>query len=394
LELAFQRARSEHRPLFVVFRCLPCKQCSDFDRDVLEGGPELDPLLREFVTVRLTDVRNVDLRLFPMEDFQDFDLSWWGRFLSPEGEVYGVFGGRDHVSDSTRISVPALTATLGRVLAHHRDPARGSKPVDRTGPPRTPPDLPGFGSWARAGAPEAREGCLHCHQVAEILRQPAIDAGTFDKRKDLSMWPLPESAGIELERDHGLRVAAVQPGSSAARADLRPGDILDSADGRRLFSQADFRGVLHRGPSGRGEIELSWHRGGQVHDSRLHLEEGWRSRWDSSEIAWRMSVSQGNIGGNPGFWPLRAREDLARKLALPPGRLAVQPYYGKAKDVPARKAGLEEDLVVTAVNGQSPDLHGREFLTWFRLAFNPGDPVTFTVRDHRGREREIAHAAE
>src|SRR5690242_20326004 len=45
---AMEQARRENRPLFVTLRCLPCKQCSAFDKDVLEGGPLLDPLLRQF----------------------------------------------------------------------------------------------------------------------------------------------------------------------------------------------------------------------------------------------------------------------------------------------------------------------------------------------------------
>src|SRR5687768_15532257 len=102
---AMEQARRENRPLFVTLRCLPCKQCSAFDKNVLEGGDALDPLLKQFVTVRLIDAQDVDLRVLPMEGFQDLDLSWWGWFLSPEGRVYGVFGGRDHVSDETRISV-------------------------------------------------------------------------------------------------------------------------------------------------------------------------------------------------------------------------------------------------------------------------------------------------
>src|SRR5687768_3330195 len=102
---ALREAQAENRPVFVTMRCLPCKQCSAFDKNVLEGGSELDPLLRQFVTVRLIDAQDVDLRVLPMEGFQDLDLSWWGWFLSPEGRVYGVFGGRDHVSDETRISV-------------------------------------------------------------------------------------------------------------------------------------------------------------------------------------------------------------------------------------------------------------------------------------------------
>ena len=84
---ALREAQASKRPLFVTLRCLPCKQCSAFDKSVLEGGPQLDPLLKQFITVRLTDAQSVDLRLLPMEGFQDFDLSWWGWFLSPEGKV-------------------------------------------------------------------------------------------------------------------------------------------------------------------------------------------------------------------------------------------------------------------------------------------------------------------
>ena len=47
LAQAMTEAREQNRPLFVTFRCLPCKQCADFDKAVLEGGPDLDPLTME-----------------------------------------------------------------------------------------------------------------------------------------------------------------------------------------------------------------------------------------------------------------------------------------------------------------------------------------------------------
>src|SRR5438552_3766641 len=53
LPAALKVARQENRPVFVTLRCLPCKTCSEFDKDVLEGGPDLDPLFRQFITVRL-----------------------------------------------------------------------------------------------------------------------------------------------------------------------------------------------------------------------------------------------------------------------------------------------------------------------------------------------------
>src|SRR5206468_2931099 len=82
---AMKFAQAENRPLFVTMRCLPCKQCSAFFFFELEAAYEISPLLKQFVTVRLTDAQAIDLRMFPIEGFQDFDLSWWGWFLSPEG---------------------------------------------------------------------------------------------------------------------------------------------------------------------------------------------------------------------------------------------------------------------------------------------------------------------
>src|SRR5262249_9837381 len=84
LAKSLAEAKSTGRPMFVTFRCLPCKQCSAFDKDVLEGGGDLDPLLKQFITVRLISAKDIDFRIFPAEGFQDLDLTWWGDFVSRE----------------------------------------------------------------------------------------------------------------------------------------------------------------------------------------------------------------------------------------------------------------------------------------------------------------------
>jgi hypothetical protein len=133
LQKALAEAQQTNRPLFVTLRCLPCKQCSAFDKDVMEGGPLLAPLLSQFITVRLTNARAIDLRMLPIQGYQDLDISWWGYFLSPQGRIYGIFGGKDHVSDATRISPEALAVTMKRVLAHHYDPRRENWGIDGPG---------------------------------------------------------------------------------------------------------------------------------------------------------------------------------------------------------------------------------------------------------------------
>ena len=390
---AIAEAREENRPLFVTFRCLPCKQCSAFDKEVLEGGSDLSPILNQFITVRLTDAAAIDFRIFPVEGFADMDLSWWGWFLSPEGKVYGVFGGRDDVSDATRISKPALIASLLRVLSHHYDPRRVTWNIDGPAPDlsgtvRSPRQLTGYEGWLRSAHDgERKQTCIHCHQVNDILRQPAVAAKTFDKQRDFDVWPLPENVGLVLDRDHGLLVTNVIAGSPADKAGLKVGDVLGAADGRRCFSQTDFRGVLHRGPRGAGEIEVWLKRGAEVMSSKLAVAEGWRK----TVLDWRMSVSQGIVGAYPGFFPLVVKSPRREQLKIPADKMAVEPYMGSSTNSPGYAAGLRGSHVVTAVDGESPDLTGRAFLVWFIQKHDPGDRVTVTVADKTGQRRDVTY---
>lgn len=397
-ELTEARAEAQrtNRPLFVVFRCLPCKQCADFDAEVLEGGERLDPLLARFVTVRLTGAHDVDLRLFPMREFQDFDLSWWGWFLSPEGRVYGTFGGRDSSGDASRVSAEALAKALERVLAHHEDPRRPSWDVDGPlpelgGAPQTAKQLPGYASWRKLSERgEADGSCLHCHEVGEIVRQGEVDARRFDKSRDVYVWPYPENVGLELVRDDGLLVAKVSPGSAAAKLGLAAGDVLGAAAGRRLFSQTDFRAALHRAPSADARVELVWLSNGAVKRGELVLADGWRK----STISWRKSLAEGTLGAHPGMaWFFPAKPDVRRKFGLAPQTMAIRPHFGPEPGWRARDAGLTTDDTIVEVNGQSPDLANREFLTWFRLTFEPGETIRYRVLDARGRERTVTFTA-
>lgn len=392
LTKAMAEAKAENRPLFVTFRCLPCKQCSAFDKDVLEGGPELDPLLKQFVTVRLVSAKDLDFRIFPAGGFQDMDLSWWGYFLSPEGKVYGIFGGRDEVSDETRISKGALINTLRRVLAHHNDPRRAAWNIDGPAPDlsaerKTPTDLPGYKAWSAGRVFDKRTqeaGCLHCHQVVEIMREPAIEAKTFDKVKDTQIWPLPENVGVKVDRDDGLRVTEVRPDSPAARAGIKPGDQLAMAGGRKLFGQADFRGVLHRAP-GAGTLDIAWLRDGTVMTGQLALAGDWRK----TNLDWRTSVAGGNIGAAPGFWPVPVTAADRKKLGFSDDAMAVRPF-GITPE--AKAAGVTPTSIITAVGDDTRNLSGGAFLVWFRMHHEPGDTVKFTVKDTSGESKNMTYA--
>ncbi|MCM8538672.1 MAG: thioredoxin family protein [Lentisphaeraceae bacterium] len=384
LEKSLFEAQLKNRPLFVTFRCLPCKQCSSFDKGVLEGGPELSPLLKEFITVRLTDAAQLNSTIFNFEGYQDLDLSWWGYLLSPKGQIYGVFGGKDHISDATRISIPALQNTLTRVLNHHYQPDRKSWKVDGPEPVlsqgKAPKDYPMFDDWTKENPWFAKQTCIHCHQVNDILRFAPIKLGKFDKKKDLDMWPLPENTGIEVDLDHGLKVKSLVE-DRPVKHSLKVGDELVAAGNRLLFSQADFRAVLHRFTD-KGILDVWVKRDGQIIKSALVLNENWKQPLKEEHLYWRKSVYDGPISSGPGFFPLKGPKTGK-------GSMSIKPYFGKNfKDRPAYIAGIRPNHVIVAVNGKSPDLVGRTFIGWFKLNFSPGETVTYTVME-KGKRKDF-----
>lgn len=383
-EAALAEAQSTGLPILATWRCLPCKQCAEFDKNVLDGSPALDPLLRRFITVRLIDAAQLDERYFPYKTHQDLDLSWWAYFLSSKGDYYGVFGGKDHVSDKTRISEPALVNSLQRVLAHHYDPRRPSWKIDL--PQGTasktksgPKDSHGYTLLRQKhpyiDKPHKQYGaCIHCHQVGDMQTMEALGNGTFSVEQFTGKWPLPENVGILLDRDDGLLVRQVTPGSAATQAGILAGDRLGMANSTRLFGQADFRGVLHRATFGADSIEVAWLRDGQVHHGTLQVPPGWRK----TENSWRKTVYDGVYGPGMGFFPLKGPR-AGRGQGL-----SVRPWMGnKPAERPVFQTGLRPTMEIIAINGMDKDTETRQLIAWFRLNHKAGDTVTYRVKGGR-----------
>lgn len=364
---ALREAQAAKKPLFVTFRCLPCKQCAAFDKNVLEGGPKLTPLLSQFITVRITNAAQLDGKYFPYRTHQDLDLSWWGYFMSPEGGVYGVFGGKDHVSDSTRISEEALVNTMNRILVHHR---KGGDIITEKHDPKKPTELEAYDHFAKPRSHVRQQACLHCHQVNDILTTESIESGTFTKAKLMERWPLPENTGMILDRDHGLKVVDIVAGSPAEKAGIKNGDELIYLEGTHLFSQADLRGALHRADSGATNLQIAWLRNGAPGSGEIAVDTGWKT----TENWWRKSIYDGVVGPYLGFFPLQGRGQGK-------GSLSVKPFMGKdAKNSPWWASGLRPNHEIIEINGRSDDWNTRQFLTWFRLNHEVGDAVTLKVK--------------
>jgi serine protease Do len=324
-------------------------------------------MAKQFVLVRITRMRGVDLDLF---DF-DYDLTWMGFFLHPDGTIYGRYGGRDADSADSRLSLAGLRYALEAALARHRRTDFQSDPA-KTKPPRTVEQYP-----AARRFPE--RACIHCHQIYDLRRESLQAAGKW-KLDELWVYPLPENIGLTLDVDRGDRIAHVVADSPAARAGLQAGDRLLTIDNRSIASFADVQYALHRAPA-RGTLTLAWQHENETRKRELTLSEGWRK----TDISWRWSLR----GVDPPPWvhgdDLSAEEKKA--LGLSAKRLAFRqgPFVSQL----ARQAGIRQNDIILGVDGKHLDMTERQFGAYIRLNYRVGNRVIYNIL-RRGKRLDIA----
>lgn len=94
LELAFEQAKAENKPIFLDFTGWTCTNCWRNAIDVFPR-PEVEPLLKQYVRVALyTDDATFgeQWQKYQSERFETFSLPFYA-VLSPDNEVIGTYGG-------------------------------------------------------------------------------------------------------------------------------------------------------------------------------------------------------------------------------------------------------------------------------------------------------------
>jgi serine protease Do len=308
-----------------------------------------------FVRVRLVRITGADLNIF---DF-DYDLTWAAFFLSADGVVYGRFGGRDAKGPDTRNSLLGLRFALEQALAAHRE-HRAEKPSAR--PPVFVEEYP-------SAHKVVRNGCVHCHQVSEIRRRDAKDAGTW-KRASVWAYPLPENIGVTLDRDRGDRVQTVIGGSLAAKAGLKASDTIKTLNGRTVFSFADAQYVLHHAPT-EGSIDITWTHDRQTQRATLQLANGWRR----TDLTWRPSMLDLlptlAVSGHDLSISEKKSIDLAEK------QLAFRqsaPVHSEAQAI-----GVRAGDIILGIDNLALEMTADRFRVYVRQTYLVGDRVTLNV---------------
>lgn len=350
---------------------------------MVRPSKSLAKLLDEFICVRVTDMRGVNLARY---DF-DFDLTFALLAMDVDGQVYHRYGGRDERGADTWLSGASLEHMLEASLNEHDARAElraNGRAKEAAAPqPLRIEEVPSFKKRDRGE-------CIHCHSVNTSLYEEALNA----ERLTLDwIWkqPSPTRVGIDLERDDQQLVKRVDEGSAAAAADVQVGDRLILVGDTRIASASDVMHALDKAPAEGGKLALVLERAGERVSTDLDLASGWK-RGTPREFAWR--PTKWAMLPAPGFGGPELNATERKQLGLDAeGFLFRVQYmvtwgdnrrYGQA----AGKAGLRVGDVVLSVDGRTDFDSIEHFHAWWRLTVPFGKSVPIRVlRD--GEERTI-----
>ena len=377
---AMTEAKKQNKPLFVTFRCVPCKDCAAFDADVANGNDRVQALAKEkFVSVRQVEMKGVDLSLFQF----DHDLNWAGMFINADGVVYARYGTQSAEGSDAYNSIDGLLHTMNRVLELHANyPKNLAELKGKRGEPKlvsSALELPGLRNPEKYAEQTTRQNCIHCHNIHDAEHQHALNTKTYSSEM-LFKYPLPDNIGLMIDRKSGIRIERVIAGSAVASTKLQPGEDLLRMNGQRITSIADMQWVLHHLPNTDTQVDLETSVSGK---HIVPLKAGWR-RYDFS---WRGSM----WNAPPRFeaWaPVLAPESRA-KLGLPETDTALEIRWINRNGAGGQQAfddGLREKDIIVAVAGQPLRMNTRQFNMHIKLYYKVGEVLPLTVLRNGQRE--------
>jgi hypothetical protein len=370
---AMAEARRTGKPLFVTFRCVPCRDCAAFDADVANGSERV----REFAKDRFVSVRQVEMKGVDLSQFQfDYDLNWAAMFLNADGTVYARYGTQSAEGSDAFNSIEGLLATMQRVLELHAGyPGNRAELEGKRGKVRPVADalrLPGLRNPAKYAQETTRSNCIHCHNIHDAEHLDALQRSEWTPAM---MWkyPLPDQLGLQIDRVSGVKIASVLPGSSAAAAGLEAGEEILRMNGQRITSIADMQWVLHPLAAEGVDVEIEGSISGR---RRLQLRKGWRE----SDFSWRGSMW--NAPPRLQVWLPELTADQVRELGLPEGDGGLEVRWINPEGPGGRQAkadGLREKDIVVALAGKPIRMDSKQFNAYLKLHYRVGGRLPLTV---------------
>lgn len=394
LDAAFEKARQTGKPLVVVLRCIPCEECVKLDDDLVDQDPVVQPLLEQFICVRIVSTNGLDLSLFQFDTDQSFAVF----LLNADRTIYGRFGTRSHRTEWVGdVSLKGLAEALRGALELHQNwPASRAALAGKTGPTPewpAPEKMPGLKEKYTSTlnySGEVAKSCIHCHQIGDAIRDDYRNRSQPIPPQVLNPYPHPRSIGLVLDPDTRATIRSVTPGSIAAAAGFRSGDQLLRLNAQPLLSMADVQWVLHQTPAAGGRLEAEVQTAaGQSRRLVLDLPQGWR---ELDPIAWRVSSWGLRRMATGGLLLEELPADERGSNGIPSSGMALRVrhvgQYGP--HAAAKNAGFQEGDVLISFDGRTDLLSDSDVLRYGVSKKQPGQRVPVEViRDGQRKQLVI-----
>jgi S1-C subfamily serine protease len=158
-------------------------------------------------------------------------------------------------------------------------------------------------------------------------------------------WKLEKAASL-LDRHLGIMLTSIAPGSPAATAALRPGDVILKVNNQDVTNDDDFSWMLDQaGPS--GQVIFTLVGPDRLKEEAVHVELS--SLWDpSAAFKWVPDVATTLPLLSQGIETITLKAPLAERFGANSGLLVV--YVDPS--TPAFDAGLQPGDVIESINGK------------------------------------------
>jgi hypothetical protein len=315
-------------------------------------------------------------------DFQrfefDLDTTWSAFFTDSRLNIYSRFGGRDAGEPEERLSVKSLLHTMDEVLDAHQ---RRLSDLEQDQQDKAPHDPRFQPAPQQSMTPQQipllaknHQGCVHCHQIREYQFLQWSHDGVFSQQK-LFGWPLPETLGLELDRDHGHRIKHLTADTPASQAGLRTGDVVERVGDVPVRSEYDIRWALHRLPK-QPHVPVVVRRGTDRSAPRDTVQLPLPSGWRQTNLSWRKSLR--SVPLELGFRGYALTRSQLSKLELDPKRMAIRVTSVKDRGLAKTLKLHKRDIIVSVADRRARGTF-YAFQSDLLGVYKPGDPVRLQV---------------
>ncbi len=295
--------------------------------------------------------------------------------VSPDGQIYLRYGGRDARSADSYLDLDSISLALEAGLEQHQRWQQGVLAEAERPASKFPRDIALLREEEMTDNKMSGGRCIECHMISdyEIVEKEA--AGTLDKPRDMFRSPDIRDIGIQLDVPKGLVVGEVT--GAAAKAGMLAGDTIVAIGDTPVLTFGDYLYHYDKLDRSATELTLTVERGTgpDTPPTPVRLELELPSLWWAHDVSYR----RWSVDPVTDFDSEPLTAERKSTLGLRPQSFACEVTKVRFWAAVRGNHTLEEGDIVVSVNGVETDPLATTCGLYIQLRVHAGDTVTLGV---------------